>query len=161
MWVKCSLSDPLWVEATGLREPLKPVHTTPVLELFLCMIAVVGSLLCLAFLWHLTQHLCLQALFSAGDGQLLPGGRTFGGVAGEVLGAEGLAAPVACREVFRFDAARVLRPDFPAARVRLCLLKTHFLTIACAANPAAVQTLGQWCRANVLAAQVHFRAIHA
>ena len=60
----------------------------------------------------------MQALFSAGDGQLLPGGRTFGGVAGEALGAEGLAAPVACREVFRFDAARVLRPDFPAARVR-------------------------------------------
>ena len=39
-------------------------------------------------------------------------------MAGEALGAEGLAAPVACREVFRFDAARVLRPDFPAARVR-------------------------------------------
>lgn len=64
------------------------------------------------------DDMCLQALFSAGDSQLLPGGRTFGGVAQEVLGAEGLAAPVACREVFRFDAARVLRPDFPAARVR-------------------------------------------
>ena len=69
------------------------------------------------------QHCFVQALFSAGDGQLLPGGRTFGGVAGEALGAEGLAAPVACREVFRFDAARVLRPDFPAARVRTLSLR--------------------------------------
>lgn len=59
-----------------------------------------------------------QALFADGAAQALPGGHSFGGVAQSVLGSEGLASPIACREVFRFDAAGLLNRDFPAARVR-------------------------------------------
>ena len=52
--------------------------------------------------------------------QLLPGGQPFASLAAGVLGAEGLAAPMGCREVLRFDASKLAGTAFPAARVSCC-----------------------------------------
>lgn len=57
------------------------------------------------------------------ESQLLPGGQSFSSVAAGVLGSDGLAAPMGCREVLRFDAGTIA---FPASGVGFRVLFPHF-----------------------------------
>ena len=114
------------------------------------------------------QELAPLALFADGPEQQLPGQLSFGNIAQSVFGAEGLAAPIGCQEVFRFDAGGLLNHDFPAAQVDCCVSLTALScsyriatgailwtasTMAYQANlPTGLMFLGISCRWNSMSA---------